>query len=247
MLGHIIILMCEAVKLLKRCYDERSYREFLGYKDIEAFLALPKEQIDLNSYVNYRKKMVMFSWCVYILIIHIILHITNSQRFGSENVTVSLQDGNTHEFFAEIRWLLQQSDRGQGTSSRVESHRIWFLGTRPDGVLYGWVLWAAGTLQPCRHVRRACPSFWHRPHRRIVPFIEPKTDPRRHEIHYWASFEVQGTRRRTMDHVFQRSHRKQPGVQGHDQPFLPLRILICTLNLHLYHHHNLSQVILDAF
>jgi len=32
MMGHYIILMCEAVKLLKRCYEEKSYRSFLAYK-----------------------------------------------------------------------------------------------------------------------------------------------------------------------------------------------------------------------
>lgn len=61
MLGHCIILMCEAVKLLKRSHDERNYRSFLAYKDIEGFLSLPKEQIDLNSYIGYRKKMLMYT------------------------------------------------------------------------------------------------------------------------------------------------------------------------------------------
>lgn len=60
MLGHIIIILCEAIQLLKKCYEEGSYRDFLAYKEIEVFLAIPKDQIDLNSYVNYRKKMVMF-------------------------------------------------------------------------------------------------------------------------------------------------------------------------------------------
>ena len=60
MLGHCIILMCEAVKLLKRCYEEKNYRSFLSYKEIEGFLSLSKDQIDLNSYVNYRKKMLMY-------------------------------------------------------------------------------------------------------------------------------------------------------------------------------------------
>jgi hypothetical protein len=34
MMGHYIILMCEAVKLLKRCYEDKNYRAFLAYKDI---------------------------------------------------------------------------------------------------------------------------------------------------------------------------------------------------------------------
>ena len=61
MLGHYIILMCEGTKLLKRCSEEKSYRSFLAYKDIESFLSLSKDQIDLNSYIGYRKKMFMYS------------------------------------------------------------------------------------------------------------------------------------------------------------------------------------------
>jgi hypothetical protein len=60
MLGHCIIIMSEAVKLLHKCYEEKSYRSFLSYKEIEAFLALPKDQIDLNSYLQYRKKMAIY-------------------------------------------------------------------------------------------------------------------------------------------------------------------------------------------
>jgi hypothetical protein len=61
MLGHCIILMSEAIKVLKRCHEEQNYRAFLSFKELEAFLSLPKEQIDLNSYVNYRKKMLMYA------------------------------------------------------------------------------------------------------------------------------------------------------------------------------------------
>ena len=33
----------------------------MAYKEVEAFLNLGKESIDLNSYLAYRKKMVMYS------------------------------------------------------------------------------------------------------------------------------------------------------------------------------------------
>lgn len=61
MIGHCIIMMCDTVKILKKCYEEASYAIFLNYRDIEVFLSLTKEQIDLNSYYNYRKKMVAFN------------------------------------------------------------------------------------------------------------------------------------------------------------------------------------------
>lgn len=60
MLGHCIIMICDSTKLLIRCYEERKYSHFLNYKDIETFLNLSKDQIDLNSYLSYRKKMVMY-------------------------------------------------------------------------------------------------------------------------------------------------------------------------------------------
>ena len=61
MLGHCIIMMCETVRLLKKCYEESNYSSFTNNKSIEAFLNLPKEEIDMDSYMSYRKKMVMFA------------------------------------------------------------------------------------------------------------------------------------------------------------------------------------------
>lgn len=58
-------MMCDANKLLKKCYEESDYSIFVSYKDIEIFLSLSKDQIDLNSYLNYRKKMVMYEWCLF--------------------------------------------------------------------------------------------------------------------------------------------------------------------------------------
>jgi hypothetical protein len=60
MLGHCIIMMCDTTKILKKCYEESNYNIFLSYRDVESFLNLPKEQIDIASYLNYRKKMVMY-------------------------------------------------------------------------------------------------------------------------------------------------------------------------------------------
>jgi hypothetical protein len=61
MLGHCIIIMCEAIKILKTCYETCSYSSFMAYKDIESYLNLSKEQIDINSYLAYRKKMVLYN------------------------------------------------------------------------------------------------------------------------------------------------------------------------------------------
>lgn len=60
MLGHCIVMMCDTTKLLKRCYEEQNYNIFVSYKDIESFLNMAKDQIDLNSYFNYKKRMVMY-------------------------------------------------------------------------------------------------------------------------------------------------------------------------------------------
>lgn len=39
----------------------------MAYKDIESYLNLSKDQIDINSYLTYRKKMVMYNWCLYFI------------------------------------------------------------------------------------------------------------------------------------------------------------------------------------
>lgn len=61
MLGHCIIMMCDTTKLLKRCYEDQNYSVFVNYKDIESFLNMAKDQIDLNSYFDYKKRMVSYA------------------------------------------------------------------------------------------------------------------------------------------------------------------------------------------
>ena len=53
-------MMCDALKILCKCFNQANYSLFTNYKDIETFLNLSKDQIDFNSYTNYRKKMVLY-------------------------------------------------------------------------------------------------------------------------------------------------------------------------------------------
>jgi hypothetical protein len=61
MLGHCIVMMCDAIRLLAQCYAHQDYSVFATYKDIEIFLSLAKDQIDINSYLNYRQKMLTYA------------------------------------------------------------------------------------------------------------------------------------------------------------------------------------------
>lgn len=61
MLAHCIVMMCDAIRLIGKCYESSDYSAFMTYKEIEIFLSLGKEHIDLNSYNNYRKKMVLYA------------------------------------------------------------------------------------------------------------------------------------------------------------------------------------------
>lgn len=60
MLGHCIIMICDTTRLLKRCFEEHSYSVFVTYKDIEGFLNIAKDQIDFNSYLDYKKRMLIY-------------------------------------------------------------------------------------------------------------------------------------------------------------------------------------------
>ena len=42
-MGHYIIMIYEATKSLKKCYDDRDYKQFETYKDIETLLNMKKE------------------------------------------------------------------------------------------------------------------------------------------------------------------------------------------------------------
>lgn len=57
-MGHYIIMVYEATRSLKKCYDERDYKQFEAYKDIETLLNMKKEEMDLPSYWWHKKKYV---------------------------------------------------------------------------------------------------------------------------------------------------------------------------------------------
>ena len=46
LLGHYAIMIYETTRMLKKCYDEKSYYLFENYKDIETFLGRSKESMD---------------------------------------------------------------------------------------------------------------------------------------------------------------------------------------------------------
>ena len=51
-------MVYEATRSLKKCYDERDYKQFEAYKDIETLLNMKKEEMDLPSYWWHKKKYV---------------------------------------------------------------------------------------------------------------------------------------------------------------------------------------------
>lgn len=61
-MGHNIIMIYEATRLLKKCYDEKHYYLLENYKDIETFLAKSKEAMDAESYRQKKKGMSIYSW-----------------------------------------------------------------------------------------------------------------------------------------------------------------------------------------
>ena len=65
-LGHNTIMIYEATRMLKKCYDEKSYYLFENYKDIEVFLAKSKESMDLESYRQKKKGMSIYAWIQWI-------------------------------------------------------------------------------------------------------------------------------------------------------------------------------------
>ena len=86
MLGHCIVMMCDTTKLLKRCFEEQNYSIFVSYKDIEIFLNMAKDQIDLNSYFNYKKRMVMYAW--YYLILYTLVHYHHYHHYHYHHETM---------------------------------------------------------------------------------------------------------------------------------------------------------------
>lgn len=56
-LGHYIVMIVDCTNLLKKCYDERNYRVFSTFKELEAFLNKNRDAMDLQSYKVLRKKI----------------------------------------------------------------------------------------------------------------------------------------------------------------------------------------------
>ena len=56
-LGHSIIMIYDCTHLLKCCHDEKSYKSFGTYKELEQFLNKNKETMDMHSYMLLRKKI----------------------------------------------------------------------------------------------------------------------------------------------------------------------------------------------
>lgn len=56
-LGHYIVMIVDTTNMLKKCYEEKSYRVFSHLKELEAFLNKNRDAMDLQSYKLIRKKI----------------------------------------------------------------------------------------------------------------------------------------------------------------------------------------------
>jgi hypothetical protein len=56
-LGHYIVMILDCTNMLKKCYDERSYKIFSNFKELETFLNKNRDVMDLQSYKVLRKKI----------------------------------------------------------------------------------------------------------------------------------------------------------------------------------------------
>lgn len=57
LIGHYISMILDCTSMLRRCYDERNYKSFSHFKELETFLNKSKESMDLQSYKLIRKKI----------------------------------------------------------------------------------------------------------------------------------------------------------------------------------------------
>lgn len=55
--GHYIVMILDCTNMLKKCYDERNYKIFSHFKELETFLNKKKDSMDLQSYKLIRKKI----------------------------------------------------------------------------------------------------------------------------------------------------------------------------------------------
>jgi hypothetical protein len=54
-------MIYQATRMLKKCYDEKSYYLFENYKDIESFLGRSKDSMDLESYRQKKRGMTIYA------------------------------------------------------------------------------------------------------------------------------------------------------------------------------------------
>lgn len=58
-LGHSIVMICDHTKIMKSCYDDRNYKKIERLKEIEEFLTMNKQHLDMPSYLWHKKKCLM--------------------------------------------------------------------------------------------------------------------------------------------------------------------------------------------
>lgn len=58
-LAHLVVLLYDSTRLLKKCEEEGNFNRFLNYKDIEGVLNWGKEKFDLPSYRTFKKRMII--------------------------------------------------------------------------------------------------------------------------------------------------------------------------------------------
>ena len=58
-MGHLIVLLYDATRVLRKCQQEQGFSRFQNYKDIESMLTWEKDKFDQESYVAHKKRMII--------------------------------------------------------------------------------------------------------------------------------------------------------------------------------------------
>lgn len=56
-LGHYIVMIIDCTNMLKECYEQRSYKIFSSFKELQTFLNKNRDSMDFQSYKLLRKKI----------------------------------------------------------------------------------------------------------------------------------------------------------------------------------------------
>jgi len=56
-LGHFIVMIIDCTSMLKECFEQRNYKSFSNFKELETFLNKNRDSMDLQSYKLLRKKI----------------------------------------------------------------------------------------------------------------------------------------------------------------------------------------------